>query len=109
MNSPRSRSLDSRSGVIRRPRSRLELRIEHLVDAAAVLAHGGNGTSAPLADLYTQIFRSVWYGLIAEAVRPPGRISRCVCGAPALPDMPSLAITSPCATWRGPPTYSDKW
>src|SRR5690242_2144730 len=34
-----------------------ELRIEHLVDATSVLAHGRNGTSALLADLYKRWIR----------------------------------------------------
>src|SRR3989440_8819275 len=34
-----------------------ELRIEHLVDAASVLAHDRNGTSAPVGDLYKRRIR----------------------------------------------------
>src|SRR5262245_41286091 len=54
-----------------------------------------------------QIFCSVGYGSMAGP--PKGWISKCRCGPVASPVAPTLPMISPAVTWRGGPTYWERW
>ena len=78
--------------------------VEHLGEAgrdghACIVARG---RIAP-----QQMRESVGYGSMGPP--PPGWISKCKCGPVELPVEPTFPMTSPGATWRGAPTYWDRW
>src|SRR5262245_39900559 len=65
----------------------------------------GRRSSARAA--HPQMRCSVGYGSMAGP--PKGWISKCRWGPLASPVEPTLPMTSPAVTWRGGPTYAERW
>jgi zinc transport system permease protein len=78
-----------------------------LFAVVAVVGAGARGATLPWTGQQTA--RTDGYGFTAAP--PPGWISKCVCVAVycASPVLPTYPITSPWATWRGPPSYPSRW